>query len=278
MLLFVYGTLRKFQTNHSFLDEMSCVSENAWSSGKLCFTSQPYPALLEGSEDVIGELYEITGKVDKLVERLEGYDPDNESSSLYLKRLVPVHTDRGSVFAWTYFYQEDDAVDPVPFQDWSLHRMLDEGVEPLRYFAYGSCMDSKRIERDGCFHEFHKKTRGKVPGWQVEYRFALHDGSRADLVETQTGPAEGVLYSITESARKYLWEREGVTKGWYRPAVIPVLQGKNTVPALTFLVCRKEEESAPPSHYAEEILRGASEVVSAFYYKQLEARLQFLSQ
>jgi hypothetical protein len=55
-----------------------------------------------------------------------------------------------------------------------------------------------------------------------------------------------------------------------------MINGKSHKNALTFLVVDKEEEVAPPSHYAAEILRGAKGYVSDSYYQKLSDDLHLI--
>lgn len=84
------------------------------------------------------------------------------------------------------------------------------------------------------------------------------------------------MYRITpECLVNYLYVREGVAEGLYRPAVVPVqLTDRTTHAAVTFVVVNKQAETAPPVYYMEEILRGAQPVVSPAYYAALEMRFK----
>ncbi|WP_077356693.1 gamma-glutamylcyclotransferase family protein [Virgibacillus halodenitrificans] len=66
-LVFVYGTLRKDESNNKVLADARLVAEEAWTSGRLYSTTSYYPVLEKyESGAVYGELYEVTK--DKLEE------------------------------------------------------------------------------------------------------------------------------------------------------------------------------------------------------------------
>ncbi len=78
-------------------------------SGKL-FDVGSYPAAIINGEDggrVYGELYKLTNP-DALFHHLdpyEGFDADEPSKSLYLRKKVTVKTEDGNqLTAWTYLY------------------------------------------------------------------------------------------------------------------------------------------------------------------------------
>ena len=98
--------------------------------------------------------------------------------------------------------------------------------------------------------------------------------SRADIVETG-GQVEGKVYEVTTDSLDYLYRREGVGIGCYRPALIDVsLDGKQFKNVLTFVVVDKEAETAPPKHYINEIFRGGSGTVSDIYLSKLRTHLK----
>ena len=98
--VFVYGTLKRFQPNHSLLKEAKYLG-TATCSGILLDLGM-FPALLEcadGGQNVEGELFEVKDQAmwDSL-DRLEGH-PN------HYKRL-PIQTSNG--WAYTYIYQRYD--------------------------------------------------------------------------------------------------------------------------------------------------------------------------
>ncbi|MFJ7728459.1 gamma-glutamylcyclotransferase [Neobacillus sp. NPDC097160] len=111
-------------------------------------------------------------------------------------------------------------------------------------------------------------------GYQLRFTQRAHDGSRADIVE-EPGTVEGKVYEIPPEALSYLYQREGVNTGCYRPALIDIsLNGRPLKNVLTFVVVDKDPETPPPNHYVEEILRGGSGFLSADYMEKLRKQLK----
>ena len=59
------------------------------------------------------------------------------------------------------------------------------------------------------------------------------------------GETEGVLYEVPFDAIRYLYKREGVNEGTYRPAFVDVTVGDQVYEdCLTFLVLKRERNCA----------------------------------
>lgn len=273
-VLFVYGTLRQGENNHHYLKEAKRLAAQAWVYGRLIDTGLGYPALLlPGPDRVYGELYRVPDRLLPVIDELEDYTPgatDNE----YERVTVTVGTDAGERQGLTYRYIQAQGTErAVEFGDWRL-RQLRRRL-PLLYFAYGSCMDDERFRLQGVADAFRERLgRGVVSGYELRYTLPYPDGGRADLVEERGAIAEGVVYRIGARGLDYLFWREGVNEGTYRPAIVPVEMADGVYDALTFLVIDKKEETAPPEHYAREILRGAYGTVSDSYYQRLRRHLR----
>ncbi|WP_042210633.1 gamma-glutamylcyclotransferase family protein [Paenibacillus borealis] len=270
-LVFVYGTLRKGELYHDLLENSRLCSALAETNGCMADTGLGYPVLLEGSgaERVAGELYEVSGRVLAGLDRLEEYYGPGNPRNEYERIRAEVRTDGGMLEAWVYVYRRPHSYAVIPEGDWKLQRL--KRKQDLLYFAYGSCMDLERIEQAGRGESFSRvEGRGVLEGFRMEFTLPLADGGRADLTE-RGGRTEGKLYRITpECLENYLYAREGVEEGLYRPAVVEVLCEDGTYrEAITFVVVNKQEEAAPPVHYMKEILRGAEPVVSPSYYAML---------
>lgn len=77
--IFVYGSLRKGMYNYErYLRNKSTFIGYGYVKGEL-FSLQHvvYPALLQGDEDIIGEIYEIQQAEADALDELEGYQPGN---------------------------------------------------------------------------------------------------------------------------------------------------------------------------------------------------------
>ncbi|WP_390355996.1 gamma-glutamylcyclotransferase [Virgibacillus halophilus] len=271
MYVFVYGTLRWGERNHPLLAHAERIAEQACTAGKIFTTCADYPVLQEDTESrTYGELYRIDHALLEQLDALEGYEGPASTNNLYERVKQQVYTDKGEFTAFVYVTGKQTAkIKLIEEGDWLVHTYLQN--ERLLYFAYGSCMDDLRFKKQQVDQHFQKVVgRGKLDGYTLRYTINRLDGGRADIVE-EGGLVEGKVYEIAHDAVSYLYEREGVYAGSYRPAVVQVRLDKGrVVPALTFIVVHKEKETAPPSHYIEEILRGGRGCCSKAYIKMLE--------
>lgn len=270
--LFCYGTLRRHEPNHFYLTSAKCIAEQAWTHGRL-YRVDWYPALVPGGEKLVyGELYQIDDDTLERIDELEGYEEGRENNE-FQRIKQTVFFDRGSVEAYVYVYtsQQAKSCPLVVRNDWKCERYL--SADELYYFAYGSCMDQQRFIDYGVHHLFQDIVgRGIVPGYSLRYTRKSVDGGRADMMEIG-GVVEGKVYRINQEALQYLYEREGAVRagGVYRPTFVDgQIEAQPHQNMLTFVVARKEEETAPPDHYIEEIVRGSYGFVSSEYFEQLE--------
>ncbi|WP_433742549.1 gamma-glutamylcyclotransferase [Falsibacillus pallidus] len=279
-LLFVYGTLRRHEKNHSILAKERLAASQAWINGTMFDTGSGYPTVeLQGSSMVYGELYEINEAILPALDELEGYR-DGEEGSLFNRTICKVHTDIGEYEAHVYTSGNKKMnKDLIEGGDWRVHQFFrDKLKQELYYFAYGSCMDDERFAKASVDHLFKEVVgRGTLENFSMKYTFLVHDGGRGDIVE-DGGSVEGVLYKVDWRAFDYLFEREGVAPGWYRPALVDVTTADNAIihDVVTFIVIKKDKETCPPLHYAREIMRGAKPYVSSQYLKNLYNQVESL--
>lgn len=282
-LVFVYGSLRKHESNHGLLDASQLVCHQCATAGRLYDTGQGYPAMVpsDNGERVYGELYRVTTDVLKCLDELEGYRGEGEPNE-YDRVVQRIETDQGPVDAYVYVYPEErvKGMLAVPSGDWKYHRLQLQQDCSIHYFAYGSCMDNRRFKRDGVDHLFRNVVgRGVAEGYTLRFTRKAHDGmGRADMVEIG-GTVEGKVYRIGQEALEYLLVREGVDEGCYRPAFLDIRLGDHILKdVLTFFVVDKQpEEVAPPEEYLQEILDGGATVWTPEYagrFKE-EVRLRF---
>lgn len=279
-LVFVYGTLRMHEKYHHFLDGATLVAEQAWTRGKLYDTGNGYPALTEDNHHfVYGELYRVCEGTLRELDQLEGYSGQG-MDNLYEKKLDAVFTDKGTFEAEIYYVKPTSKLvkTPIELGDWKVYRNLNE-AEEIDYFAYGSCMDLERITKAGKAHLFEDVVgAGSLKGYSLRFTVHIHDGGRADMVE-EGGIVEGKVYKLGREAVDYLYIREGVYTGMYRPALVDIdLGGVLAKNALTFLVCDKKKEVAPPKHYINEIYRGGQGILSEEYVNALEEHVARLKE
>ncbi|GHH96937.1 gamma-glutamylcyclotransferase [Neobacillus kokaensis] len=279
-LVFVYGTLRKHEGNHGLLLGAECVRRQCWTRGRMFDSTLGYPFLAASEENkVYGELYKVDDRQLQALDGLEGYYGPGKNN-YYNRGEQLIHTDTESYMAFVYTLPEDQEpqnMRQIEDGDWCVDRFLREQNQSYYYFAYGSCMDHERFQQAGVDHFFQKVIgKGVLDGYQLQFTIRSLDGGRADIVE-KGGTVEGIVYEIPAEALAYLYRREGVSVGCYRPAVIELtINGTVVKNVLTFIVVNKEEESAPPEHYAEEIFRGGSGYLSDSYLADLNLRIEEL--
>ncbi|WP_170007162.1 gamma-glutamylcyclotransferase [Bacillus fonticola] len=252
MYLFVYG-----ETGAA---KPMCIAEQAWIKGWSAWETEQGVTLVQKEEGstVYGRLYHVLGK------QTSSHTP------------VTVFTDNGEIQAFVAEGEHSNiqSIKWVAYGNVRLQEWLNKTEKPRYYFAYGSCMDLERIEQAGKLAHFSLgKEAVTLPHYRHAYTFAVEDGGRADCVEDHDSVVEGILYETTVEGIEYLFHREGVHKGHYRPAIVDTLDqsGEKRV-CLTFLVLDKQQETPPPVHYATEIVRGATPLLPQAYIESLKAR------
>ncbi|MGX6445028.1 gamma-glutamylcyclotransferase [Neobacillus sp. K501] len=276
--VFVYGTLRRSEHNHHFMNGATLVAEQAWTEGILFDTGLGYPAVKKARDGkVYGELYLVSDEQLHTLDRLEGYDEENPHR-LYDRDKQIIYYDTGKTEAYIYTFashNEKLLSDKIPLGDWKEPRIHKQ--DTVLYFAYGSCMDDARFKLANVHSFFQKMVgRGILEGYTLRYTKIIHDGGRADIVE-EGGTVEGKVYEIPIDCIDYLYKREGVGTGMYRPAFVDLtINGKLEKDVLTFIVVDKQPETAPPQHYSEEIIRGGTGVLSESYIEGLKDHIIML--
>ncbi|WP_353855919.1 gamma-glutamylcyclotransferase [Bacillus sp. Bos-x628] len=272
MTLFVYGALLKHEVHHDeCIGDAKQIAKAAWIKGKLYDTDAGYPAcVLMENGTVYGELYEVSSEtLNKIDELEEGYE----------KQEMAVMTDQGKTKAlvYTVHKQKAEGLTWIESGNWKEYMLWQRKPESFYYFAYGSCMDDARFKLAKVDHYFQQIIGGGTLD-QFTTRFTLTrpDGSRADLVE-DGGATEGVLYEVPFDAIRYLYKREGVFEGTYRPSFVDVKIGNEVYQdCVTFLVLQKREEVAPPPHYRSEIEKGADLYLSESFRKKIRSHMDSL--
>ncbi|MBD7937733.1 gamma-glutamylcyclotransferase [Cytobacillus sp. Sa5YUA1] len=278
--LFVYGTLRKNENHHHYLTKCPLIAEQAWINGVMVETSEGYPTVElseKPSERVYGELYAVSTEQLETIDVLKGYK-ENDKHSLSVRKKVLVHTDQGEQQG-LIFVSLDKTLqqEVIKASDWKLYNLQRNAPKTFYYFAYGSCMDTERFMKAGVDHFFEDVVGvGMLQGYQMGYYFYAPDGNRADIVEG-SGETEGIVYQLPIEAMDYLFKREGVTVGHYRPTFVNVtIDGTIYKDVLTFHVYDKNPQSAPPLFYAREILRAAEGRLSYKYVQHLKDEIKKL--
>lgn len=128
------------------------------------------------------------------------------------------------------------------------------------YFAYGSNMDSNRLEcrvgRGGV-----EWAIGVVHGWDLVFNKVANDGSGyANIRPGEQGILYGVLYLLSEQELQNLDCREGVPKH-YKRVRLPVQTEEGTIEAIAYMAVESKvrEGLKPRCDYLEHLVRGAKE-------------------
>jgi SLAP domain-containing protein len=112
-LVFVYGTLRKNESNHRLLSKAECLFEQCWTYGKLYDTGLGYPTMValqkeqeleddrEAMPKITGELFRVTANELITLDELEGYT-GQAATNLYDRIHQPIHTIEGVIEALVY--------------------------------------------------------------------------------------------------------------------------------------------------------------------------------
>ncbi|PFO74767.1 branched-chain alpha-keto acid dehydrogenase [Bacillus cereus] len=106
--VFVYGTLRKEQSNAHFMQGAICIADGAWMYCKLFDTNEGYPAMICSNEDkVYGEVYEVNDDVLQKIDELEEYT-GNAESDLYDRITKTIYLADREIRAFVYVAQDKE--------------------------------------------------------------------------------------------------------------------------------------------------------------------------
>ncbi|MEH7335795.1 gamma-glutamylcyclotransferase family protein [Neobacillus drentensis] len=125
-LVFVYGTLRRYERNHHLLKNAECLADKCWTQGDLFDSGNGYPYLVLSSQDwVFGELYQVNDDELQALDLLEEYYGPGEDN--YYNRIVQsVHTESGDFEACVYVLPEgrqQPNLVQIKEGDWCVYRL-----------------------------------------------------------------------------------------------------------------------------------------------------------
>ncbi|CUB10872.1 Gamma-L-glutamyl-butirosin B gamma-glutamyl cyclotransferase [Bacillus cereus] len=104
--VFVYGTLRKEQTNAHYMQGAICIADEAWTYGELFDTNEGYPAMTYSNEEkVYGEVYEVNDEILRKLDELEE-NTGNAETDLYDRITQTVYAVNREIEAYVYIAQD----------------------------------------------------------------------------------------------------------------------------------------------------------------------------
>lgn len=128
-IVFVYGTLRKHESNHHLLRDTACVDRKCWTEGELYDSHLGYPFLIPASDSrVYGEAYQIDDLQLEKLDQLEGYEGPGENN-YYDRTEQLVHTDSESFQALVYILpvrKQPINMERIESGDWRVYRLLNQ--------------------------------------------------------------------------------------------------------------------------------------------------------
>ena len=110
---FVYGTLIPDQPNYYLWEKSVINTESGFIKNYQLFDMGHYPMIVEAKgNNVKGILIEIKEEdyenVTKIIDNLEGYEPEKHGNSAYTREICQINLENGNVRdAWIYIGSED---------------------------------------------------------------------------------------------------------------------------------------------------------------------------
>lgn len=103
--VFVYGTLKRNEFNHHWLEGAELVEARCHAFGRLYDTTWGFPAMvLDSRSRTIGEMYQVDCRQLALLDRLEGYRGE-DAKNLYERVITGIDTTKGIVAAYAYVFR-----------------------------------------------------------------------------------------------------------------------------------------------------------------------------
>ncbi|WP_368935869.1 gamma-glutamylcyclotransferase [Bacillus sp. SH8-8] len=123
--VFVYGTLRRGQTNAHYMLGATCITDRAWTYGKLFDTNEGYPAMTYSIEEqVYGEVYVVNDEILCKLDELEEYR-GNAETDLYDRITQTVYVADGEIETYVYIAQDKKMLKKViDSGDWLMYQKI----------------------------------------------------------------------------------------------------------------------------------------------------------
>ncbi len=135
-----------------------------------------------------------------------------------------------------------------------LHR---KNLAAVRYFAYGSNLNPKQMEKRAPGHNYIFNAKAKGHKMYFPQSSSLWEGGVASLQSSLGNEVQGVVYHVSSYDRKNLDYYEGVDKNMYYHQAIRVYDfGDNSHWVFTYLAHDEGKEYRPSRRYVENIING----------------------
>ncbi|OLQ92064.1 gamma-glutamylcyclotransferase [Vibrio ponticus] len=102
-LVFVYGTLRRGESNHHFLSAAQFLGLHETAAEYAMYDLGAYPAVISGHQSIFGEVYLIDNEILNSLDRLEDVPVE------YRRELI--NTPFGD--AWIYIFQDEKKLNSI---------------------------------------------------------------------------------------------------------------------------------------------------------------------
>lgn len=142
----------------------------------------------------------------------------------------------------------------------------------MKYFAYGSNMDSDRMRERGV--NFTSRKKAILKNWELVFNKVSSKNPMegyANIRPKKESLVEGILYEIEDSDIEKLDYYEGYPFHYNREKVILCIENSEQIEAITYVANPgKVKEGLKPSRNYLEYLLNAQDILSKDYYKKLE--------
>ena len=132
---FVYGTLIPDQPNYYLLSDSIVSTKNGLIKNHQLFDMGHYPMIIESEGNKVHGILmyvknEDYGKITKIIDNLEGYNPENHGSSAYKREMRDIELEDGKIEkAWIYIGSKEYVNEENKVKDgnWVKHISKKEG-------------------------------------------------------------------------------------------------------------------------------------------------------
>ena len=143
----------------------------------------------------------------------------------------------------------------------------------MKYFAYGSNMDVKRMEKRGI--AFSDRRAGNLLGYRLEFNKVARTNIRkgyANIVPDDSGLVEGALYEIEAILLPKLDKKEGYPEHYLKIPVEVILHGNDQkICAITYIANpNKIRDGLKPSKEYMGYLFTCKDILSKNYFEWLQ--------